>query len=97
MTFIVSRPSAVASSPRKDVNVAPTAASAARTARPNEDLGRGKEQMKARYTSRSTSMQSRDSSDSGQSAGFGFGAAERAPQSGTCHCFPLFLCSGYGR
>lgn len=42
-TCIVLRPSAVAASPKKDVNVAPNAATVARTARPKEALRRGKE------------------------------------------------------
>lgn len=77
MMCIVSRLSAVAASPKKDVNVAPSAVSAARTARLNGGQrgkgGLGQEPVKARYTSRSTSMQSWKSSDNGQYAGFEFG------------------------
>lgn len=42
-TCIVSRPSAVASSPKKDVNVAPNAAIVVGTARPEKASRRGKE------------------------------------------------------
>lgn len=81
------------------MNVAPTAASAAPTARKHgEGFGAGaKEQMKATYTSESTSMQSWGSSDSGQFGGLGFGAVGRAPQPGTVHYSLLFLCWDYGR